>query len=168
MREHLNIGGRLTMRLRDPATGAMVLERRVDNLVTLAGRALLAELLTGAVGFAQMELAVGGPPDPADHGYQTPEARLTDVALAHELQVVPVATEPAQQQLDGDGAPQRMVAQISGTLDAELGGEKLVMTEAGIKITRQDSNVVLYNRVVFDRITKEPNLQMTLTWEVMF
>jgi hypothetical protein len=168
MREAQSPGGRLTITVRDPATGAIVLTRRVRNLVTLAGRALLADLLTGAVaGFAKIELVVGGPPDPADLAYASQPPALDDTALENELVAVPVTTGTPTQQDDEQGNP-RMVTQVSGTLEAVAGGDKLVLTEAGIKITKIDDTKILYNRVVFDRITKESNLQMTLTWEVIF
>jgi hypothetical protein len=168
MREAQSPGGRLTITVRDPVTGAIVLTRRVRNLVTLAGRALLADLLTGAIaGFAKIELVVGGPPDPSNLAFTPRPPSLDDQALEHLLVAVPVATETATEQLDEDGN-RRMVTLVSGTLEAVAGGDKLVLTEAGIQITTTDDTKILYNRVVFDRITKEANLQMTLTWEVIF
>ena len=163
MREPNNPGGRLLITLRDPVTRRVVLERRVKNLVTLAGRTLLAELLIGAVaGIAEIELVVGGPPD---DDTSTPPPALTDTTLERQLKAVPVTAEPIPPQ-PGD---QRMVTRISGTLEAVIGDDTLIMTEAGIKFTKIDDNEeVLYNRVTFDRITKEPNLEMTLTWEVIF
>jgi hypothetical protein len=168
MRETQSPGGRLTITVRDPATGAIVLTRRVQNLVTLTGRALLADLLTGAVaGFAKIELVVGGPPDPADLGFTPRPPALGDTALENQLVAVPVTTGQPTEQADEGGSP-RMVTPVSGTLEAVAGGDKLVLTEAGIQITKIDDSKILYNRVVFDRITKEANLQMTLTWEVIF
>jgi hypothetical protein len=145
-----------------------VLTRRVRNLVTLAGRALLADLLTGVIaGFAKIELVVGGPPDPGNLAFTPRPPSLDDEALENLLVAVPVTTETATEQLDEDGN-RRMVTPVSGTLEAVAGGDKLVLTEAGIQITKIDDTKILYNRVVFDRITKEANLQMTLTWEVIF
>jgi hypothetical protein len=168
MREAQSPGGRLTITVRDPVTGAIVLTRRVRNLVTLAGRALLADLLTGVIaGFAKIELVVGGPPDPGNLAFTPRPPSLDDEALENLLVAVPVTTETATEQLDEDGN-RRMVTPVSGTLEAVAGGDKLVLTEAGIQITKIDDTKILYNRVVFDRITKEANLQMTLTWEVIF
>lgn len=168
MRETQSPGGRLTITVRDPATGAIVLTRRVQNLVTLAGRALLADLLTGAVaGFAKIELVVGGPPNPADHAFTPRPPALGDTALENLLVAVPVTTGQPTEQSDEGGNP-RMFTTVSGTLEAVAGGDQLVLTEAGIQITKIDDSKILYNRVVFQRITKEANLQMTLTWEVIF
>jgi hypothetical protein len=155
------------IKLHDPTTGEVVLERCIENLVTLSGRALLAELLTGAVsGFAKMELAVGGPPA-SDPDKVPPPPAPTDTALDNELRAVTVTIGPTTQKTDANGNP-RMVTPIAGTLEAVLGGDKLVMTEAGIKITKFDDSQHLYNRVTFGSMTKEPNLEMTLTWEVIF
>ncbi|HWN67856.1 MAG TPA: hypothetical protein VNM90_09455 [Haliangium sp.] len=168
MREAHSPGGRLIITVRDPATGAIVLTRRVRNLVTLAGRALLADLLTGVIaGFAKIELVVGGPPDPSNLAFTPRPPDLDDTALENLLVAVPVTTGPTAEQTDEDGDP-RMVTPVSGTLEAVAGGDKLVLTEAGIQITKIDDTKILYNRVVFGRITKEANLQMTLTWEVIF
>jgi hypothetical protein len=168
MREAQSPGGRLTITVRDPVTGAVVLTRRVQNLVTLDGRALLADLLTGAVaGFAKIELVVGGPPDPGDLAFTPRPPDLGDKALENQLVAVPVTTDRPTEQTD-EGGSRRMVTPVSGTLEAVAGGDKLVLTEAGIQITKIDDTKILYNRVVFDRITKEANLQMTLTWEVIF
>lgn len=168
MREYQTPQGRLLITLHDPATGAVIFEQRVSNLVTLAGRKLLAEMLTGAVaGFDRAEIVVGGPPDPDDASYVTPAAALENTALHHELRALPASLgEPFQ--LDDSAGQPRMVTRVSGTLDAQLDGTRLAMTEAGIQITKLSGTKILYNRVVFARITKEPDMQMTLTWEVIF
>ncbi len=167
MREYQTPGGRLLITIRDPVTGAIVLERCIQNLVTLTGRRLLAEMLAGAAGVAQMHLLVGGPPSPADSGYQTRPAALGDTALQNPLRSVPVVTSSPVQREESPGQT-RVFMQLSGTLEAEVGSPPLVMTEAGISITKVDGTSVLYNRVVFDRITKQAEMQMTLTWEVIF
>ncbi len=171
MREPNSPQGRLLITLRDPSTDRIVATRRVDNLVTLAGRTLLSAMLTGAIsGFATMELVVGGPSDPddpGDGGANPPPPALGDVALYNQLQAIPVVVDKTESRDDGSGN-ERIFTLISGTLEAVAGGDKLAMTEAGIQITKLDNATVLYNRVTFDRITKEANLEMTLTWEVIF
>jgi hypothetical protein len=168
MREAQSPGGRLIITLRDPTTGAIVLTRRVRNLVTLAGRALLADLLTGAIaGFDKIELVVGGWDDATGTPFTPQAPSLDDTELENLLVAVPVSAGATAEQVDEDDN-RRMVTPVSGTLEAVAGGAKLVLVEAGIQITKIDDSKVLYNRVVFDRITKEANLQMSLTWEVIF
>ncbi|HWN67753.1 MAG TPA: hypothetical protein VNM90_08930, partial [Haliangium sp.] len=143
----------------DPATGAVVHAGCIRNLVTLSGRALLADLLTGAVsGFARVELALGGPPEPTDFTYAPRQAAPDDTALEHELVAVPATRGPTTEQPD-EGGHRRMVTPVSATLEAVAGGDDLVLMEAGIKLTKSDGASVLYNRVVFDRITKKSNLE---------
>lgn len=168
MREYQTPDGILTIIMRDPITGAVVLERRVKNLVTLAGRALLAELLTGAVnGFDSIALAVGGPSE--DPGYQPRPVTIEDTALQNQLRSVSVSFGVPTPQPDPASEQQpRVFTQISGTLAAETNGESLAMNEAGIIITKGDGTEVLYNRVAFEPITKAPGMQMTLIWEVIF
>lgn len=167
MREHQVFGGRLTITLLQPATGRIVLERRVNNLVTLDGRTLLAEMLTGATDMVEMKLAVGGPPNPVPADYQTRPPALEDTGLQNKLLAVPVIAGAPARQFESPGEV-RVFTELSGTLQADLGGDKLVITEAGIQITKLDNTEILYNRVVFAPISKEPDMQMTLTWEVIF
>jgi hypothetical protein len=163
MHEDVAPAGRLRITLIDPATGGLVLERRHSNLVTLVGRQLLAEMLTGAKAYKAMELVVGGPDETTP---TIPEEQLEDQDLENPKKTVDVQIAPPGEQ-PVDGAP-RIVTAISGTLPAEPGGEDIVMTEAGIRVTRDDDSKVLYNRVVFPVITKQADLQMTLTWDVIF
>src|SRR5690606_35885722 len=101
MREVHSPTGRLHVLSLDPASGRVVVDRWIDNLVTTAGRELLAQLLTGLVpGIVQVELAVGGPavgqrpPDPC------PPAAASDTNLhlplrraATELEVIGVVRD---------------------------------------------------------------------------
>jgi hypothetical protein len=163
MRQELSPTGRLHLVLRDPRTRTVVIERWVPNLVTTAGRTLLADLLTGTVqGIAHIKLAVGSGSNPA---------APADTELNQELRRVDTEFE-ATHVTEGD--PPRSVTAVSAVLDAELGGQALELREAGLVMTLlapgegQPESEILYNRVVFPIITKEPELQMTLTWEVIF
>ncbi|HLT35041.1 MAG TPA: hypothetical protein VK034_02125 [Enhygromyxa sp.] len=180
MREVHSPTGRLHVLSLDPASGRVVVDRWIDNLVTTAGRELLAQLLTGLVpGIVQVELAVGGPAEGQQPPDPYPPAAASDTNLhlplrraATELEVIGVVP---------DSVPPRYAMSISAVIPAEVGGDTLVLREAGLIMVKGGdeasppaqpgdlaSNEVLYNRVVFDTITKDPELQMTLTWEVMF
>jgi hypothetical protein len=168
MRLDLSPTGRLHLVLLDPRTRTVVQSRCVPNLVTTAGRALIADLLTGAHSVAKIELAVGtgladGEPEP------TPPS-AADTGLAHEVLRIPTEREGSRITA---GDPPRSVTAISAVLEAQLGGDAMELREAGLVLTRLGSGdngdtEILYNRVVFPTITKEPELQMTLTWEVIF
>lgn len=173
MREIHSPTGRLHVILSHPESGQVVVDRWVDNLVTTAGRELLAQLITGVIpGIAKIDLAVGGrvngevPPDPY------PPASPSDLALHLPLRRFPTESEIAGIVPNSD--PPRLATAISAVMPAEIGGEVLVLREAGLVMTKGGGdegaveNEVLYNRVVFATITKDPELQMTLTWEVIF
>ncbi|EDM74227.1 hypothetical protein PPSIR1_14760 [Plesiocystis pacifica SIR-1] len=179
--------GRLRLRLFNPATGEVVEDRWEQNLVTTGGRTLLAELLTGVtLGIAKVELAVGGtrvPAEPTDNPpapYPT-AADPSNTELYAELLRVPTdlggITEVPTSEVD---TTPRATTAISAVLPTNLSGPVLTLREAGLVITKlvaspdpesedPSEGEVLYNHVVFGGpITKNPELQMTLTWEVMF
>lgn len=178
MRQQLSPTGRLHLVLRDPRTQRVIEARTVPNLVTTAGRALLADLLTGAAqGIARIELAVGSGLA-EDETEPTPPAP-GDTELRNELLRVDTELEASSVAVLGEGQPPRSITAISAVLEAQLGGEALALREAGLVMTRLAGNgngegegepetEILYNRVVFPLITKEPELQMSLTWEVIF
>ncbi len=181
MREAFNPQGRLTMTLTDPRTGQVIDRRFARNLVTLSGRQLLSDLFSGTIsGFDAVEVVVGnggilgaeGDPDPP------PAApALEDESLAHDDDggtdpaPDPIIAEigvPAPRDFDGTN---RMVTPVLATLEANPGGPTLYLREAGIQFTlpaEGGSATTLYNRVVFGLITKDPNLQLTLSWEIIF
>jgi hypothetical protein len=158
MQEQHKLGGRLRLTLLDPRSGEVVMERRHNNLVTLAGRRFLAEILTGQRVFEGMNIVVGD-------GTEPPE--LDDQALSHQLDVVE-ATEISEAVTDKVDEPYRILTVITGTFEAKLGDEELHINEAGIQLASADGNSVLYNRVTFEPIEKKANLQLTLSWELLF
>ncbi len=166
MRETQSPNGRLHIVLHDPHTGRVHVDRWVDNLVTVGGRDLLGRLLGGSEQVVEVRLIVGGPKTPED---VTPAPAFTDTALTNPLRDV-LAT-PGQPTERTEGSERRSVCNVHGTLP--VGGDTMTLREAGLSMKvksvhgGQDRSV-LYNRVVFETITKQPNLAMTLTWELMF
>ena len=153
MRESHALAGILTITLRD-AAGRVVDERKANNLITNAGRALLGRLLTGGVQLdaSSTAIAVGTGDAPA---------KVEDTALA--ARVGAAAASAAAPVADG--------AQMKVTVTATHTGTELTETqavcEAGIELKVADGTV-LYNRVTFPPINRTPNLDMTLSWEVLF
>lgn len=149
MHDSQPMAGTLSLALLDPA-GRVVEQRRVHNLVTDAGRNLVARLFAGKqVGALQATLVVGtgdAPPSPAD------------TALARPID----AADVGEQHITVDGA--------RVTLSERLGEREAnqPLREAGIALAIAGGPPVLYNRVVFDVVNKAPNMQMTLTWSVDF
>ncbi len=80
----------------------------------------------------------------------------------------PIETTPGTPVPYEDGS--RIATPVLATIPAEPGGETIYIREAGIQFTlpAPGGEVILYNRVTFDLFTKEPNLQLTLSWEIIF
>ena len=152
-----DLRGRVTICLREPG-GRVVEVRRVDNLITTAGRMLLAKLFTGALQTPNLTIAVGGKDDPA--------AAVTDVDLGARLDAAE-ATVPGLEEVEEEGE-RRVVATISATLPATGAAAAQEIREAGIELAFSGAKPVLYNHVTFPVISRAGNLEMTLTWEVIF
>jgi len=171
MREEFNPQGRLTLTLRDPCTGRVVDRRVADNLVTLAGRQLLSGLFSGTITVLDaVEVVVGDGGIPGA-GPGTPVApALDDEELRHSGEEPLAATAEIGDPFSrGEGSAMRMVTPVLATFEANPGSPPLYLREAGIRFTLPaPDEPVLYNRVTFGLITKDPNLQLSLSWEVIF
>ena len=155
--EKQDLGGRLTIELRS-SDGQLVTQRRHDNLITTAGKTLVARLFTGEVsGKPELLIAVGDSADPA---------KAADKKLGNQLDETTVATQ-AIRVIAEDGV-QRAIAAVTATFPMLDAGKSQVLREAGILIRFPNQEPVLYNRVNFAEITRTGNLEMTLTWEVLF
>lgn len=149
MRDTQPMSGTLTLTLHDPS-GAVLMRRTVHNLVTDAGRALVADLFAGKrVGAVKPRLVVGT-------GDDKPSA--DDVALKREVDGVDLTPEQVKSKAGK--------VTLTGRLPEREASQALV--EAGISVTVGTDAPVLYNRVVFEVVNKAPNMQMTLTWNVDF
>jgi hypothetical protein len=164
----------------NPRSGEIVVDRWIDNLITTKGRDLLAQLLTGEIqGITAVLLAIGGytPGTPVPSPY--PAAAPADERLHRPLRRLETSLLQVGTRVESN--PPRALRSISALIPAEIGGDVLVLREAGLVMSTAAGDPgeadpttglapgeVLYNRVVFDAITKDPQLQMTLTWEVMF
>lgn len=156
MRDKHDLAGRVTIVLHEPG-GRVVQERRVNNLITTEGRRLLARLFTGAAQRPDLKIAVGSTSGPA---------AVTDTALGAQLD----SAEATVSKLDTveEKGEQRVVATISATLPATGAAAPQEIREAGIVLAFSGADPVLYNHVTFPVITRVGNLEMTLTWEVIF
>ena len=154
MREYHVLAGRLAITLRDGA-GRLVAERHADNLITNAGRALLGRLLTGGAQLDASQVAIA-------IGTGSAAASVDDTALAARVGAARASA----------AAPVADKAQMKVTVTATFAGAGLTETqavsEAGMELTVAGGGTVLYNRVTFPPINRTPNLDMTLSWEVLF
>ena len=148
--ERQGITGRLTIVLREPQ-GKVLERRQVHNVITMAGKHLLANFFTGAVqAVPTLFIAVGADGDTA--------AEESNTELPGLLVEVPAEVSVNEN-----------VATVTATLPAKNGDEVDALREAGIRIQVPGWDApVLYNRVVFPVVNKSGNMEMTLTWEVVF
>ena len=156
LHEKQTLSGRLTIELRTP-DGRIVSRRQHDNLITTAGKALVARIFSGEVtGKPELRIAIGSGPN---------DAKPDDKHLGkHRDEVVATTKEVAIVSEDGQ---QRARATVTATFPP-LGDGRQELHEAGIVIRFPNLDPVLYNRVAFGSITRTGNLDMTLTWEVLF
>jgi hypothetical protein len=149
MHDTQTMAGVLSLILHDPS-GRVMARREVHNLVTDAGRALVAELFAGKrIGALRARLVVGtgATPPSADNTKLEGEVDYVDVTESHIRVAGPRVSLTER-------LPEREQVQA--------------LREAGISLAIGTDPPVLYNRVVFDVVNKAPNMQMTLTWNVDF
>ena len=154
--ERQALSGRLTIELRTP-DGRIVTRRQHDNLITTAGKALVARIFSGEVsGKPELRIAIGsGALDAKPDDKSLGEPRDEVVATTRQVTVV------------SEAGQQRALATVTATFPP-LGDGRQELHEAGIVIHFPNLEPVLYNRVTFGSITRTGSLDMTLTWEVLF
>lgn len=151
------LNGRLTIEIRS-LDGQLLTKRQHNNLITSSGKTLVARLFTGEVtGKPDLLIAVGDSSEPA---------KITDNKLGNQLDSASATTQAIHvTPIDGI---QRAVADVVATFPVLAPDKTQVLREAGILINFPNQQPVLYNRVNFPEITRTGNLEMTLTWEVLF
>lgn len=152
--EHTSIQGVLTLELRDPE-GALIERHVVHNLITHAGKSLLARLLGGKTnGAITLDIGVG-------QGVSPPAVGDTEL---------PGYLGKARAEMS---EPFVITGQVRVTIKATIkdGGtadKPLPLTEAGILVTVGEDKPVLFNRVTFPVINKSGNMSLLLAWDLNF
>lgn len=156
--EEQRMRGVLTIEVTD-AAGAVVETRRVPNLITTAGKELLAKLIMGKLttvpsGFS---IAVGlGDADPS----------LGDAALASYLDRASATTDVAIVATDRGDVVRAVVTAKLQPLMPDAPAQ--LIREAGILITTANAEEILFNRVKFAPVTRGPMVVLHLAWEISF
>ena len=156
MTEHLNLAGRLTL-LKWSRDGQLVERRTVANDITLAGRDLVARLFNRERArdpIARVsEMRVGGGQDPFD-----PKA----TALVRQIgNPVPIAAIDEVEVAAASGRMRKLLRLTAELGEADGNGD---LHEAGLFT----ADGVMYNRVIFDTITKSDQFRLSLVWEIAF
>lgn len=164
MNESNDMKGRLTLRLSTPE-GTVVQELRPNNRIVMSGRTLVAQLFGGV------------------SGGQSP-AKVTHMAVGSNA----TAAADSQTALLAERAPRKAIADVSyvdfdetvnnittrrvrATLRAvfdfaEANDPAVPLREAAIFTAATGG--VMYNRVVFEPVTKTNAFKLTLLWDVTF
>jgi hypothetical protein len=159
MNERLDMRGQVTLRLTD-RDGNVVAERHRRNRIVRTGRQLVAQLFAGVSG--------GPPPTQVTHmAVGTGAAAPADdqVGLATERAPRKPIQETEFTDFD-DGGTRRVRVSLRSVFDFGEANGPEPLREAGI-FTAATAGV-MYNRVVFDAVTKTNAFQLTLLWEITF
>ncbi len=155
--EHQGISGVLTTVVY-ASDGRVVARRVTPNLITLTGKRLLAQLLTGGVE-GKLELTMGV-------GSGTRQPAVSDTALDELVSEVPAALDRIE---DVDGA---VCIRVRASLPASKSKQAVELHEAGIFIRIAtpkggDSQApTLFNRVLFDVLSWSSSTSMLLAWDI--
>ena len=167
MDENLDMRGRVTLQLTD-RRGRVVHRQQRANRIVRSGRRLVAELFGG--------VASGTPPVRVTHiavgSDGTPPADGQTALLAQRGGRKPF-TEVTYTDFDepvpgGGGAVVRRVrASVTAVFDfGEANDTTTPLREAGI--FNAATGGVMYNRVVFEPVTKTNSFKLTLLWDIVF
>jgi len=162
MNEREDMHGQLTLSLTDEQ-GEIVLQISRKNRIVKAGRLLVAQLFAGISG--------GSPPSKVTHmAVGTDKTAATDdqTQLGAEVARNPI-TDVTFTEFDdnsGGSTTRRVKATLKAIFDFNDANAAQPLQEAGI-FTASTSGV-MYNRVVFDPVTKTKAFKLTMMWEITF
>ena len=163
LRENNEMRGALTMQVTD-RQGLLVCEMRQKNRIVTSGRSLVAQLFAGVAG--------GVPPSPVTHmGVGTNAAAPSDGDGALKAERAPRrAISSVDYSEISEGAGPDEVKRVRARLTAVFGfgdaNGAEPLREAGI-FTAENGGV-MYNRVVFEPVTKTDAFKLTLLWDIVF
>lgn len=141
------------------AAGAIVETRRVPNLITTAGKELLAKLLMGKVGAVPSGWAIV-----VGVGDATPQASDTQLGS-----YVDRATATTEVTIGAANPGSAIVATVKARLEALAPGTTpQPLAEAGIAILTGTATETLFNRVQFAPVNRGPAMVLNLAWEITF
>ncbi|MFH7245305.1 MAG: hypothetical protein ACHWZW_20910 [Spirulina sp.] len=161
MQETINMRGQLRLILTD-ASGQIVHSQAPKNRIVTSGRQLVAQLFGGVTGTPPTkvtQMAVGTNATPT-HDDQTN-------LLAMREPRKPISNILYQEFIENEGtanAIKRIRTQLTAEFDFADANGTAPLTEAGIF----NDALVMYNRVVFEPVTKTDAFKLTLLWEIIF
>ena len=158
MQETIDMQGKVRLLLED-REGRIVLDRTHANRIVKTGRQLVAQLFAGVT---------GTPPSKVSHmavGTGGDAATDDQAALVAERARNPVGTPAYSEIVDGTGV-KRIKVSLQTVFDFGDANGTDPLREAGIFTAA--SGGTIYNRVVFDAVTKANTFKLTLIWDIVF
>jgi hypothetical protein len=151
--------GRLTLQLADRG-GGIVARRVYHNRIVRTGRLLVAQMFGGSPDSEVLpvisHIAVGTGATPTSDD----QAALVSERPPRKPLAAPTYTDLAE------GDVQRIRVGLTASFDFGEANGPEALTEAGL--FNAEAGGVMYNRVVFDPVTKTDAFKLTLLWEVVF
>ncbi len=163
MQEGMDMKGQLTLIAVD-REGRTIFQRTHRNRIVKAGRQLVAQLFGG--------VTAGTPPSKVTHmGVGTGSSAETDDQMdleAPRLPRKPISSVTYADVIDSSsGTPvKRVKATLQVVFDYADANGDTPLREAAI-FTALTAGT-MYNRVVFDAVTKNSTFKLTLLWDVLF
>ncbi|MCP3060343.1 hypothetical protein LXT21_16300 [Myxococcus sp. K38C18041901] len=159
-KETQGMNGVLTLEILN-LDGSLMERRKVPNLITIAGKRLVAELLMGRVNALTTSWSIAV-------GTGTTQPLPSNIKLDNQVDLAADTAPKVEEITLGDGTS-LVRATVSATLPpppAEATVQPL--TEAGILVTLGTAAPILFNRVRFEEVNRGSNMLMKMTWEISF
>lgn len=163
MQETIDMRGALTLRVTN-REGVLVHQAHYKNRIVTSGRSLVAQMFAG--------VSEGVPPSQVTHmavGTDATPPSDTDTALIAERAPRKAISEVDYSEIsEGAGVNEvkRVRARLTAVFDFGDANGAAPLREAGIFTA--DSAGVMYNRVVFESVTKTDAFKLTLLWDIVF
>lgn len=163
MQETIDMHGALTLKLSN-RNGDVVHEAHYRNRIVTSGRSLVAQLFAG--------VASGVPPGRVTHMGVGTEAKTpndSDTGLVAERSPrKAISSVDYSEVSEGSGANEvkRVRARLTAVFDFGDANGTAPLREAGIFTAGAQG--VMYNRVVFEPVTKTDAFKLTLLWDIVF
>ncbi|EXI78790.1 MAG: hypothetical protein AW10_02780 [Candidatus Accumulibacter appositus] len=158
MHETMDMQGRLRLLVED-RQGRILVDRSHGNRIVKTGRELAAQLFAGVE---------GTPPSKVSHmavGTGAEAATDDQAALLTERARNPVSAPVYTAIVDPSGV-KRIKVSLQTVFDFSEANGAEPLREAGIFTAAKAGT--MYNRVVFDAVTKADTFKLTLIWDVVF
>lgn len=165
MQDRNEMRGQLTLRLTNQI-GHVIQERQYHNRIVTSGRMLVAQMFGGVISGAPptpvTHMAVGiGAADPSDDDTElvAPRGARNPIAAPQYISFEEATPGTAEK-------VKRVRVALTAVFDYDEANGREPLREAGVFTA--ETGGVMYNRVVFEPVTKTRAFKLTLLWDIIF